>query len=382
MHSSQTLIGRARELLPVLQSRAAETEALRRPHDDNIKDLVDAGLIQMLVPASRGGSESDLKTMYEVVDTLAQGCISTAWIASFYIGHNLYAAKLTPKAQDEVFGDKGYCLLPAATAPTMKVERVEGGWVISGRAPWGSGIMHADWVMVSGMTPEKTPRSFVMPAADVTIDDVWNFTGMAGTGSNDIIVDNVFVPDYRSIDGVDLRKGPTEGTQLHANPIYSIPLVPMAYATIVPIVTGGLKGALSAFETIVDRRVRNFSGTVVKDQQHTHITVGEMQISVQAVDTLGRAHIARTEALVQSGFTTDDRISLKGSASYLARTGRNVMQDMMASAGSSNYHQNQPIQRFWRDLATVTSHAFWDWDIAREQVGRRHFGLPISHPIV
>lgn len=382
MHSSQTLIGRARELLPVLQSRAAETEALRRPHDDNIKDLVDAGLIQMLVPASRGGSESDLKTMYEVVDTLAQGCISTAWIASFYIGHNLYAAKLTPKAQDEVFGDKGYCLLPAATAPTMKVERVEGGWVISGRAPWGSGIMHADWVMVSGMTPEKTPRSFVMPAADVTIDDVWNFTGMAGTGSNDIIVDNVFVPDYRSIDGVDLRKGPTEGTQLHANPIYSIPLVPMAYATIVPIVTGGLKGALSAFETIVDRRVRNFSGTVVKDEQHTHITVGEMQISVQAVDTLGRAHIARTEALVQSGFTTDDRISLKGSAGYLARTGRNVMQDMMASAGSSNYHQNQPIQRFWRDLATVTSHAFWDWDIAREQVGRRHFGLPISHPIV
>ena len=382
MISSSDLIGRARELLPIVQSRAAQTEALRRPHDDNIKDLIDAGIIQMLVPAIRGGSESDLKTMYEVVDTLAQGCISTAWIAAFYIGHNLYAAKLSPKAQDEVFGDKGYCLLPAATAPTMKVEAVEGGWNISGRAPWGSGVMHADWVMVSGMTPDKTPRSFVMPVADVTIDDVWHFTGMAGTGSNDIVVDNVFVPDYRSIDGVALRRGDTEGTALHANPIYNIPLVPMAYATIVPVLTGGLKGALNALETIVDRRVRNFSGTVVKDQQHTHITLGEMQIGTQAIDTLGRAHIARTEALIQSGFTTDDRISLKGSAGYLARSGRLLIQDMMANAGSSNYHHDQPIQRFWRDLSTVTSHAFWDWDIAREQVGRRHFGLPISNPIV
>jgi len=382
MTSSSELIGRAHDLLPTLKARAAETEALRRPHDDTIRDLIDAGIVQMLVPKRWGGAESDLKTVYEVVDVLAQGCISTAWIASFYIGHNLYAAKLTPQAQDELFGPRGFVLLPAATAPTMKAEPVEGGWIISGRAPWGSGVMHADWVMVSGMTHEKTPRSFVMPVADVTVVDTWRFTGMAGTGSNDIVAENVFVPDHRSIDGVALRKGATDGTALYGNPLYAIPLVPMSYTTIVPVLTGGLKGALSAFEAIVDRRVRNFSGDVVKDQQHAHIVMGEMQIATRAVDVLGRAHIDRTEALVQTGFTTEDRIALKGSAAYVARTGREVMQAMMAGAGSSNYHHDQPIQRFWRDLATVTSHAFWDWDIAREQVGRRHFGLPISHPIV
>ncbi|HUH10658.1 MAG TPA: hypothetical protein VLZ73_08915, partial [Brevundimonas sp.] len=322
MTTSAELIGRAQELLPVLKARAAETEALRRPHDDTINDLIDAGIIQMLVPRRWGGAESDLKTMFEVVDTLAQGCISSAWIAAFYIGHNLYAAKLTPQAQDELFGARGFVLLPAATAPTMKAEPVDGGWRITGSAPWGSGVMHADWVMVSGMTPEKTPRSFIMPVSDVTVKDTWRFSGMAGTGSNDIVVNDVFVPDYRSIDGVDLRKGPTDGTALYDNPLYAIPLVPMAYATIVPVLTGGLKGALSAFEDIVGRRVRNFSGAVVKDQQHTHITLGEMQVGTQAVDILGRAHVARTEALVQTGFTTDDRISLKGSAGYLARTGR------------------------------------------------------------
>lgn len=382
MTSSSELIGRAHDLLPTLKARAAETEVLRRPHDDTIRDLIDAGIVQMLVPKRWGGAESDLKTVYEVVDVLAQGCISTAWIASFYIGHNLYAAKLTPQAQDELFGPRGFVLLPAATAPTMKAEPVKGGWIISGRAPWGSGVMHADWVMVSGMTHEKTPRSFVMPVADVAVVDTWRFTGMAGTGSNDIVAENVFVPDHRSIDGVALRKGATEGTALYGNPLYAIPLVPMSYTTIVPVLTGGLKGALSAFEAIVDRRVRNFSGDVVKDQQHAHIVMGEMQIATRAVDVLGRAHIDRTEALVQSGFTTEDRIALKGSAAYLARTGREVMQAMMAAAGSSNYHHDQPIQRFWRDLATVTSHAFWDWDISREQVGRRHFGLPINNPIV
>ena len=382
MTSSFELIGRARDLLPTLKARAAETEVLRRPHDDTIRDLIDAGIVQMLVPKRWGGAESDLKTVYEVVDVLAQGCISTAWIASFYIGHNLYAAKLTPQAQDELFSPRGFVLLPAATAPTMKAEPVKGGWIISGRAPWGSGVMHADWVMVSGMTHEKTPRSFVMPVADVAVVDTWRFTGMAGTGSNDIVAENVFVPDHRSIDGVALRKGATEGTVLYGNPLYAIPLVPMSYTTIIPVLTGGLKGALSAFEAIVDRRVRNFSGDVVKDQQHAHIVMGEMQIATRAVDVLGRAHIDRTEALVQTGFTTEDRIALKGSAAYLARTGREVIQAMMAAAGSSNYHHDQPIQRFWRDLATVTSHAFWDWDIAREQVGRRHFGLPINNPIV
>jgi len=382
MTSSSELIGRAHDLLPTLKARAAETEVLRRPHDDTIRDLIDASIVQMLVPKRWGGAESDLKTVYEVVDVLAQGCISTAWIASFYIGHNLYAAKLTPQAQDELFGPRGFVLLPAATAPTMKAEPVKGGWIISGRAPWGSGVMHADWVMVSGMTHEKTPRSFVMPVADVAVVDTWRFTGMAGTGSNDIVAENVFVPDHRSIDGVALRKGATEGTALYGNPLYAIPLVPMSYTTIIPVLTGGLKGALSAFEAIVDRRVRNFSGDVVKDQQHAHIVMGEMQIATRAVDVLGRAHIDRTEALVQTGFTTEDRIALKGSAAYLARTGREVMQAMMAAAGSSNYHHDQPIQRFWRDLATVTSHAFWDWDIAREQVGRRHFGLPINNPIV
>src|SRR5690606_36047164 len=178
--------------------------------------------------------------------------------------------------------------------------------------------------------------------------------------SNDIIVDNVFVPDHMSLDGVDLRNGRTEGSSGYENPMYSVPLVPMAYATIVPVLTGGLKGALSAFEEIVDRRVRNFSGAVVKDQQHTHIVLGEMQVGTQAVDILGRAHVARTEALIQSGFTTEDRISLKGSAGYLARTGREVSQNIMANAGASTFHHDQPLQRFWRDLATATSLAFWD----------------------
>lgn len=382
MTTSAELIGRARELLPAIQARAAETEALRRPHDDNMRDLIDAGLIQMLVPKSRGGAESDLQTMYEVVDTIAQGCISTAWIAAFYIGHNLYAAKLHPTAQDELFGARGFVMMPAATAPTMKAEPVEGGWKISGRAPWGSGIMHADWVMVSGMTPEKKPRSFIMPVSSVSVDDVWHFTGMAGTGSNDIIVDDVFVAHHMSLDGVDLRNGRTEGSAIHENPIYSVPLVPMAFATIVPVLTGGLKGALKSFEDIVDRRVRNFSGTVVKDQQHTHIVLGEMQTGTQAIDILGRAHIARTEALIQTGFEMSDRIALKGSAGYLANAGRQVIQNMMANAGSSNYHHDQPMQRFWRDLSTVTSHAFWDWDISREQVGRHHFGMAPNHPIV
>lgn len=380
--SNQELIDRARALVPAIRARAAQTEALRQIHADTLRELVDAELIQMLVPKRWGGSESDLKTMFEVVDAISSACVSTGWIAAFYISHNTYVAKFAARAQEEMFGARGYVLMPGANAPTMTARQVEGGWRVSGRAAWGSGIMHADWVLVSGTTGDSF-RTFVLPVADVRVEDVWHFTGMAGTGSNDIVLDDAFVPEYRTLRGEEFTGGSTAGAALYPNPLYTIPLMPLAYCTILPVVTGGIGGALGEYQRMIERRVRNFSGAVVRDQQHAHVVLGDVQIGARIAHDQARLVFDRTETILRTRrFTSADRLDLKAQVAWISQHCRSLANDMMSNAGASSFHLDQPLQRYWRDLNTTCSHAFWDWDTTRELVGRQYLGLPLKHPLL
>lgn len=377
------LVQRARAIAPAIAARAAETAQMRQPHADSIRALIDAELIQMLVPARWGGSEAPLSTMMDVVEAISTACPSTGWIAAFYISHNIYVAKFPAAAQEELFGPRGFVMMPAASAADMEARKVDGGWEVSGRAAWGSGVMHADWVQMSGRTEHGGNRTFLIPASEVEVLDTWHYAGMAGTGSNDYVARKVFVPDHRSLSGAEFNAGATDGARLHANPLYSIPFLLSAYCTILPVLTGTLAGGLRAYEDIVARRVRNFSGVVVKDQQHAHVQLGEFQIATRAASDLARAVYARIEAgLPALAFSVEDRLLAKAETAFTSRLCRDTINAMMAASGASSFHVAQPMQRIWRDLNTVASHAFWDWDVSREQLGRHHFGLPPTNPLV
>lgn len=380
--SREELIARARALAPGIRGRAVETAASRRPHDDSIRELIDAEIIQMLVPRKFGGSEVSLGTLFDVVEIISQACPSTGWIAAFYIAHNTYIVRFPEKTQKELLGPKGFVLLPAAQAADMRAVKVPGGWEVSGRAAWGSGIMHADWVQISGHA-EDGRRSFLMPVGSVTVIDNWHYAGMAGTGSNDYQADKVFVPDHHAVDAIAFHAGTTEGSKLHQNPLYSIPFLISAYCTILPVLTGSLKGALELFGQTVERRVRNFGGAVVRDQQQAHVTLGEMEIASTIASDLARTVFDTAETIMQHrAFTLDDRVTAKAKTAYVSKLCRDTVNAMMASAGASNYHLDQPLQRVWRDLNVVCSHAFWDWDVTREAVGRHRLGLEQVNPLV
>ncbi len=376
------LVERARALAPAIRARAAEAAALRKPVDASIQDLIDAELIQMFVPKRWGGSEAPLAAMMDVVEIISAACPSTGWITAFYISHNIYVAKFAEAVQEQLFGPRGYVLLPAASAADMEARKVDGGWEVSGRAAWGSGVMHADWVLMSGKA-EDGPRSFLMPIDAVEVLDTWHFAGMAGTGSNDYVARSVFVPDAHAITAGEFHGGATEGSRLHANPLFSIPFLVSAYCTILPVITGSLKGMMGAYEEMIDKRVRNFSGVVLKDQQTAHTTLGQLQIETRAAGELARAVYDRAEGVLAARpFTTDDRLHAKGQTAFTSRHCRETANRMMAAAGASSFHEGQPLQRIWRDINTVCSHAFWDWDVSCEQTGRQHLGLPLTHPLV
>lgn len=376
------LIERARELAPKIKARAAEAAKNRRPADASIQELIDAGIIQMFVPKRWGGAEAPLSVMMEVVELISAACPSTGWIAAFYISHNIYISKFPLKTQEELFGGKGFVLMPAATAPNMAATKVDGGWEVSGRASWGSGICHADVVMMSGMTPEG-PRGFIMPATSVQMHDVWRFAGMAGTGSNDYQADKLFVPDHHSLPSIEMHAGRTEGSSHHDNPLFHIPFLMSAYCTILPVLTGTLRGGYDAFADILTKRVRNFTGAVVKEQPVAHLNLGEYSIATDAAGRLARDLYRWIESRIGAeDFTQEDRLYAKGQTAFVSKICRDTMNSMMASSGASSFHEDQPLQLYWRDMNMVSTHTFWDWDVTREMTGRMKLGLPVMHPLV
>lgn len=381
-NTDSELIQRAREIAPRIRARAAEAAVRRKPHDDSIQELIETGIVQMFVPKRWGGAEASLSTALEVIEIISEACPSTGWIAAFYIMHNIYVPKFPERAHEELFGKKGYVLLPAASAPNMKARKVDGGWELSGLALWGSGVMHADWVMIGGMAEDGQQRGFLLPVAQVQVEDNWHFAGMSGTGSNDYVATNVFVPDHCSAAMGEFYEGPTAGSRLYDNPLYSIPFFVLVYCTFAPVIVGCLKGALRAYEETVERRVRNFTGAVVKEQQHAQIMLGEFQIATRAADELARAvygHAA--EILAGRPFTVDERLKLKGLTAFISKHSRETVNAMMGASGASSFHNDQALQRIWRDLNTVSVHAFVDWDATRELHGKHHLGLPLTYPL-
>lgn len=380
MTTKQELLERVESLLPGIAARASECEGARKPHDKSIQEIIDSGVIQALVPKRFGGHELGLDTLSEVARSVSSACMSTGWITAFYIGHNWMATKFPEKAQEEIFADRPFGLIPVQTSPTMEFKEVPGGYEISGRANWGSGVMHADWVLVAGGIGRKDARAFLLPIEDVEVDDVWFMSGMAATGSNDILCDAAFVPAHRSMPARDFFIGLDS---IHDNPLYSIPVLPFIYCEAVGVYVGGLEGATTAYESLMSEKVMSWSGEALAERQVAHVDLGDARARAGAAGVLLERLVVDTIELEQRrAFDLDARVDLKLRAGFIADSCRDAMNALMARAGSRAFRSDNPLQRYFRDLNTLASHAFVDWQVCRELYGRHYLGLPPNHPLV
>jgi len=373
------LLERVNALLPGIAARGVESEAARKPHDDSIKELIDAGIMQLLVPKRFGGHELGLDALSEIGRAVASADMSTAWVTAFYMGHNWMLTKFPERVQREVFAERPFGLIPIQPAHGITVKSVPGGYVVNGRSNYSSGIMHADWVIIAKASGDDA-RGFVVPVDEVEVDDVWHMSGMSATGSNDVIVENLFVPAYRTLDGAQLFGGTSS---IHENPIYSIPLLPFIYCEVMGIYCGGLDGATAAYEDLMEQKVARWGGDVLATKQSVHINLGEARARNRAADLLLRTLVADTQAIAdRGGFDLDTRIDLKLRSAFLADFCRDSVNAIMARAGTSSFSKYSPLQRFFRDMNTIASHAFIDWDVTREIYGRHRLGLETTHPLV
>ena len=149
------------------------------------------------MPKHFGGYEIDLETFVDIGLVVSEACASTGWVTTFYMEHNWALVRFSDALQAEIFGRQPYILAPGGVGPTGLAKPVDGGYELTGRWKFGTGIVHADWVLLSGhidSEDEPLPRTFLLPREHVGSPDTWHVDGMSATGSHDMVVDAVYVP--------------------------------------------------------------------------------------------------------------------------------------------------------------------------------------------
>ncbi|OBI48074.1 acyl-CoA dehydrogenase [Mycobacterium kyorinense] len=366
------------EFVARLAERAGEAEKLRRLPQATIDDYRACGLARLLQPARYGGQQAEFPEIFDAVRRMAHGCASSAWTLGFYTLHNWMLALLSEQAQDEVFAD-GPVLCPAPLAPTGRGTPVDGGFRLTGRWSWATGVMDADWVLV-GAFCDPDPALVLLPAADVHVEDVWHTAGMCATGSNDVIVDDVWVPGHRLVKVTDIYAGTTPGAQLHDAATYRWPMVPALALTAAMPALGSAEMVADTYARRLGERVLAYSGVAQKDQPAAQLRLGQARVRLRALRALLDDTASRIQDAVGSGqrVSRAARANARVAAAHIVHESRAVIADLLEASGASAQFLDNPLQRAKRDVDVISGHVVFDYDVSRELAGALEIGVKVS----
>ncbi|MEW5684032.1 MAG: acyl-CoA dehydrogenase family protein [Pseudomonadota bacterium] len=366
----------AEDMSARVATRARQAETERRLPQATIDEAREAGFFDMLTPPALGGEGASFRTFLDTVRQLGQGCASSAWTLSFLSLHAWLFAKFGAEAQDELFRS-GAPLAPAPLAPTGRAVPVDGGYRITGRWEWATGVNHSDWAMVSCLQDNNpVPLFCVLPLSRMTVVDVWHVAGMAATGSQMITCEDVVVPSHMALSALELRNGPCPGAALHPGTTVVYPFSATLALVAATSALGAAEGALAAFTERMRTKVQAYAGARQADLPLTHFRLGEGRAAVLAARAIWDRAIDLLERDGPAGEGTplETLLELRLSSASVVRQA-NVAADLLAAAaGASSGFLSAPLQRHLRDLQMMRGHVVFDWDRAAQVVGRIALG--------
>ncbi|MFJ8958145.1 3-hydroxy-9,10-secoandrosta-1,3,5(10)-triene-9,17-dione monooxygenase oxygenase subunit [Lentzea sp. NPDC102401] len=382
---SEEILGKVRELLPALAERAAEAEELRKVPPESVKALQETGFFRMLQPARYGGFESHPLDFYTAVRMIGSACGSTGWVASVLGVHPWHVGLFDVRAQEEVFGEDQDTRISSSYAPTGRATAVEGGFRFSGKWSFSSGCDHATWVLLGGlvMNDEGKPidfRTFLLPIADYTINDVWDTVGLRGTGSNDIVVNDVFVPEYRALSMSNTARCKCPGQEVNPGPLFRMPYGTIhPYAVTAPII-GMATGAYALHVDATRERVRAaYLGEKSVDDPFAQVRIATAAADVDvAWWTLEKDINDEWEHAVADTKIPID-LRLRARRDQVLGSGRALaaIDLLFESAGGKAINAGLPLPRFWRDAHAARVHAGNDPERVLVLYGKNELGIPV-----
>ncbi|HEY4055960.1 MAG TPA: acyl-CoA dehydrogenase family protein [Kofleriaceae bacterium] len=383
-----TLRDRMMDLVAGIRARAADTEAQRRVAPESIAELSGAGLFRAFVPRSYGGDERSPGEVYEAVVEVARACTSTGWVASLLTAHNFMLALLDRTAQDEIFAAGPDVLLASSVAPMGVATRVDGGYRLTGKWSFASGVDHAKWMMLGSSIKDEPPgppppgastfpglssqgRIFFISSADYTIQDDWHVAGLRGTGSKTIAVADAFVPARRVLPLPSIVDGTAPGFALHTSPLYRLPWSPLFNSAFPPVALGTALAMLDGFRSYIGSRVNSFSGKGYRANPGSLMRLAEAATRVDSARALHRRDVAMLDAgaagtPVPRG--ASERIIYD--AGCVVHACSEAIDRMYRGSGGRSLYESSALQRHVRDINAMTQHMMADLDLYGEAYGK------------
>ena len=362
--SPETLIERARAMIPALRARAARTVADRRIPDETIAEMKAAGFFRILQPRRWGGYEMHPNVFFEVQKRIAEGCMSTGWVYGVVGCHPYEIALFDDRAQREVWGEDNATLASSSYQPVGKVERVEGGFRLSGRWGFSSGCEHCGWVLLGALVPpasEGEPpdmRTFLIPRADYRIDDTWHTFGLQGTGSQDIVVEGAFVPEYRTHRAADGFLCANPGQKQNNAPLYTLPWAQVFIRSVSTAALGGARAAIEAALEIARDRVSTNTGKASKSDPALQGAIARAVAEVDEMEKALRAGFSAMMARAEAGeaIAIEDRELFRYQSSTVVRRCADLVDDMLPLLGGRAIYMSSPIVQPWLDINAARAH--------------------------
>lgn len=343
-------------MVPRLEERATRTREERRVPVETIRELREAGFFRLFQPRRYGGLEASPHEFFRAQSKLAEGCMSSAWAGGIISVHAFQLALFDDRAQQEVWSSAND-LISSSYAPMGKVTPTADGYRLSGRWGWSSGSAHCDWVFLGAIVPDDGYRTFLLPRSDYRIEDTWQAMGLQGTGSNDIVVEDAFVPEYRTHRQIDGFRIENPGNLANPGAIYRIPWGQLFCRTVSNPAIGAAKAALRLFIHGSLHRSSN-DPTKLAGDTHTQSIIAHAEVAIAEMESLLYRSLDAMLEAVNAGreIPMSDRVRYRYEASLIVEKAVAAVGELFANAGGRSVFLGSPIQQRFLDVNTARAH--------------------------
>jgi alkylation response protein AidB-like acyl-CoA dehydrogenase len=372
----------AGKIVEALKETEAESEAKRTLSTRAVALLHEAGLTRIMSPAAYGGYQLPVRALVEAERVVAQGSTAASWVLMVCAAHTFIAGRLPRRGQDEIFGAYPGMLIPGVPSPRGTCQRTKGGYILNGRWPYASGADHGDWVLIGcrgirNEAGESCPTLIVvMPKAIVVIDDTWYTLGMRGTGSKDVVLDNVFIPDHYAVPMAEAQLGTVPGVDI---PLYRLPIRSALATMLLGTIVGMAERGLQLFVDQTRTRRDVYSGAMKVDNPGMQRRVAEASAEISCAWALTQQNCELLEQAMQRNppMPIAARAQARWNAAYATELCRRACNRLFEGAGAGATHDSHAMQIFFRDMNTATHHAMLDFDTNVEIQGKSLLGLEL-----
>jgi len=379
---------RARDIVPVLRERAQKCEDARMLLRENEQLLHETGLFRFHQPKIFGGMELDFVAIFDIPAEIARGCPSTAWNVGNLATHHWMLGYWDPETQHEVWDANPNALIASSIALAAgRARKADGGFVVSGRWPFSSGVDNSDWNMLAVTVYDGDKavdwRLCMVPKSDYEIIDTWYAMGMAGTGSKDIAVKELFVPERRALALARTRGGYEHpGAALNRGALFGIPIIGAAGIPLSPASIGAAEGAYEHFVASMQKRSGTYTGAKVADFQAVQIKVARARVLIDSARAISRNASIALQAMSARGEVPDiaTKLRFRAQSAFAVNQAREAVETLWSCYGAQGIYTRDPIQRHLRDVIAMNQHFSFNFDIAGAAFGLNALGGPYANP--